>query len=219
MNDIFDMMDENKKVSYDKAYIEELYLKYMATGTVQEERKNELKETISGKKILLVAPGKSSVDEIEKIKSFIDDNTVVFSVNFAHDVFVSDFIFLSNLRRFRELNEEYKSKCIVTSNIPASGVFLQTNYKNLVNNEESVCDNAGLMAIKFLMDYDVEGIYLAGFDGYSHETKENYGSRELAFITKNSVLDAMNVGMENVLKKYVEQVKIVFLTTPKFVKI
>ena len=37
MNEIFDMMDEDKKVSYDKDYIEELYLRYMATGKSQEE--------------------------------------------------------------------------------------------------------------------------------------------------------------------------------------
>ena len=32
MNDIFDMMDDEKRVSFDKNYIEELYLKYMAAG-------------------------------------------------------------------------------------------------------------------------------------------------------------------------------------------
>ena len=37
MNEIFDMMDDDKKVSYNKEYIEELYLQYMAAGKVQEE--------------------------------------------------------------------------------------------------------------------------------------------------------------------------------------
>ena len=48
MNAIFDMMSEEKKVSYDKNYIEELYLRYMATGKVQEEHKSELKEKLYG---------------------------------------------------------------------------------------------------------------------------------------------------------------------------
>ena len=37
MNEIFDMMDEDKKVAYDKTYIEELYLKYQEKDRVREE--------------------------------------------------------------------------------------------------------------------------------------------------------------------------------------
>lgn len=219
MNDIFDMMDDDKKVSYDKEYIEELYVRYMATGKVHEEHKNELNEKLLGKKILLVAPGKSSVDEIDKIKEFIDNDTIVISVNYSFESLIPDFIFLSNLRRFRELAEDQKDKCIVTSNIPADGVYYQTKYRDLLNDEESVRDNAGLMAIKFLMGYSIEGIYLAGFDGYSHDVKENYGSSEMAFITRNAVLDAMNIGMSKVLKRYREKIKIEFVTKPRFVNV
>ncbi len=217
MNDIFDMMDEDKKVSYDKAYIEELYLKYMATGKVQEEHKTELKERLKGKKILLIAPGKSSVDEDEKIRAFKTDEVIVISVNYAYESITPDFIFLSNLRRFRELDSNQKNKCIVTSNIPAEGVYYQTKYRDLLNSEEAVADNAGLMVIKFLMQYEVEGIYLAGFDGYSHDVRENYGSSEMAFITRNAVLDAMNAGMSKVLKEYSNKINIRFVTAPKFV--
>ena len=219
MNDIFDLMNEDKKVSFDKEYIEELYLKYMATDKVYEEHETELKTKFRGKKILLVAPGKSSVDELEKIRAFALEDVVVISVNYAYDGVDPDFVFLSNLRRFRELDESEKGKCIVTSNIPADDVYYQTKYSNLLNSEESVSDNAGLMAIRFLMEYEVEGIYLAGFDGYSHDACENYGHSEMAFITRNAVLDVINVGMIKVLKEYKKKVKIEFLTIPRFVKI
>ena len=219
MNDIFDMMDDEKKVSYDKAYIEELYQRYMATGRVQEEHKAELREKLVGKNILLIAPGKSSVSEAEKIRSFASSDTVIISVNYAYESITPDLIFLSNLRRFRELAEDNKQKCIVTSNVASDGVYLQTKYRDLTNSEESVYDNAGLMAIKFLIGYGVKGIYLAGFDGYSHDVRENYGSSEMAFITRNAVLDAMNIGMSKVLKEYSKEVHIEFLTKPKYVNI
>ncbi len=219
MNDIFDMMDDDKKVSFDKEYIEDLYVRYMATGRVHEEHMNELKARLSGRKILLIAPGRSSVDEIDRIKEFVDDNSIIISVNYAYEQLIPDFVFLSNIRRFRELAEDQKEKCIVTSNIPADGVYYQTKYRDLLNNEEAVRDNAGLMAIKFLMDFNVEGVYLAGFDGYSHDVIENYGSSEMAFITRNAVLDAMNVGMSKVLKLYSEKIKIRFVTKPRFVDI
>lgn len=220
MNAIFDMMSDENKVSYDKTYIEELYLRYMATGRVQEEHKDELKTRLSGKKVVLIAPGKSSVEETDKVQQFVKESgAVVISVNFAYSEISPEFVFLSNLRRFRELPDAEKEKCIVTSNIPADGVYYQTKYRDLLNNEESVADNAGLMAIKFLSTQGVKSIHLAGFDGYSHDVRENYGSSDMAFITRNAVLDAMNVGMSKVLKLYSEEVKIEFLTTPRFVTI
>lgn len=79
---------------------------------------------------------------------------------------------MSNLRRFRELNLNERAKCIVTSNIPASGVYYQIQYRDLLNGEEAVSDNAGLMAIKFLISQNVDEIYLAGFDGYSMMRKK-----------------------------------------------
>ena len=96
-------------------------------------------------------------------------------------------------------------------------MFLQTKYRDLLSTEESVVDNAGLMAIRFLAGQDVECIYLAGFDGYSHDSKENYGNSEMAFVTRNAVLDAMNIGMSKVLREYSQKTRIEFLTTPKYV--
>ena len=220
MNEIFDKMDDEKKVSFDKKYIEELYLRHMATGKIQEDHKTELKVKLEKKTVLLIAPGKSSIDEKDKIiKYACNDNVVVISINFAYSEYVPEFIFASNLRRFREFKESDKVKSIVTSNISADGVYLQTKYRELVNIEEAVSDNAGLMAIKFLMNYGVSRILLAGFDGYSHDVKENYGKSEMAFITRNAVLDAMNIGMSKILKEYKKEIDIEFLTIPKHVTI
>ena len=77
MNQIFDMMDEEKKYTFDKTYIEEIYLKFMTTGSIQEEHKSELNNVFSGKKVLLIAPGKSSVDERQKICEFSRQDDVI----------------------------------------------------------------------------------------------------------------------------------------------
>lgn len=220
MNEIFDKMDEEKKVSFDKKYIEELYLKHMDTGKVQEEHKAELKEILKNKKVLLIAPGRSSIEESKKIKDFASgENVLVVSVNHAYTETVPQFIFLSNLRRFRELPEGNKEKCIVTSNVVSEEVYLQTKYRDLLNQEEAVADNAGLMAIKFFVMYGAKEIILAGFDGYSHDAMDNYGKSEMTIITRNAVLDAMNVGMSKVLRSYQKEIKISFLTKIKWIDI
>ena len=135
-------------------------------------------------------PGKSSLDEKEKIVTEMEKVDVVsISVNFEYEG--ADFIFLSNLRRYRELDKIKYEKCIVTSNIISDKVYLQTKYRDLLNDVETVRDNAGLMAIKLLIMYGVKEIMLAGFDGYSHNTKENYINSQMEFINKNVILDAM----------------------------
>lgn len=219
MNEIFDMMDNDKKVSYDKEYIEQLYLRYMATGKSQEEHKAELQEKVKGKTILLIAPGKSSIEEKEKIASFINEDVVTVSVNYNYPLVNTDYIFLSNLRRFRELDASNREKCIVTSNIPADNVYIQTKYRDLLCDIDTVKDNAGLMAIKYFAQMGAEKIFLAGFDGYSHDEEENYGESTMAFVTRTAVLDAMNVGMKEMLKKYSSIVELKFLTKPHYVKI
>lgn len=220
MNEIFDMMDENKRLSYDQNYIEDLYLRYMATGRVQDNHKAELKNKLKGKKVLLIAPGKSSITEQYKIVAFATQSDVVtISINFNYPIINTDYIFLSNLRRFRELENDKRNKCIVTSNIPIDNAYLQTKYRDLLTCEEAVKDNAGLMAIKFLMDYGMHEIYLAGFDGYSHDAEENYGDSQMAFVTRNAILDAINSGMSKILKQYSKTVNIRFLTKQKYVTI
>lgn len=219
INDIFDMMEEDRKVSYDKGYIEDLYLRYMETGKVQEEHRAELKSKLAGKRIVLIAPGKSSIEESDRVKSFIDEDTLVVSVNFSYDIVLTDYVFVSNSRRYKEIPTKERLKCIVTSNIPACDVYYKTEYRDLLNQEETVYDNAGLMAIKFFLNYDIEGLYLVGYDGYSHDLRDNYGRSDMAFITRNAVLDAINLGMSRVLKEYAISGKIEFLTHPRFLNI
>lgn len=216
MDEIFAMMPQEKRFEFDKDYIEHLYVKYMAAGKAQEEHKAELKTKIEGKKVLLIAPGKSSGKEIDKIVSFAEkEDVVVVSINFDYPGCSTDFIFCSNLRRFREIPDGKHSKCIVTSNVLADGVYLQTSYFDLLFPIEAVQDNAGLMAIKYFASLGVMEFYLAGFDGYSHDIHQNYAMDQMELITKNAVIDAMNEGMKQILTELKKDKQINWLTLPR----
>lgn len=215
MNEIFLRMNEEKKYEYDKKYIEELYTSYMATGRELENHKNELKNLLHNKKVLLIGPGKSSESEKDRIIEYSKDkNTVSISVNYDYPYFDTDFAFISNMRRFREYPVDKHNRCIITANIISDDVYLQTKYRELLNDVEAVRDNAGLMAIKFLMIYGVKNIVLAGFDGYSHNSNENYAEKTMSLITKTALLDSINNGMALVLQEYSRNVVIEFLTKP-----
>lgn len=220
MDEIFAMMDIEKRSNYDKNYIEELYVKYMDTGYVQESHLAELKEKIKGKQVLIIAPGRSSVEEKEVIINRAkQENVVSISVNFDYSEYDTDFIFLSNLRRFRELDSDKHKKCIVTSNIPAIDIYLQTKYHDLLNTHEHVRDNAGMMLIKYLITLGAKKVLIAGVDGYSLDPTQNFADQKMNFFTQKATFEAMNQGMNEVLREYSEQIAIEFVTTPKYVRV
>lgn len=220
MDEIFSMMDSAKRVSFDKSYIEELYVRYLAAGQVQELHLAELRNRIENKTVLIIAPGRSAVEEADKIIVAAQDEKVVsISVNFDYSQYATDFIFLSNLRRFRELDPSKYSKCIITSNIPAMGVYLQTGYRELLNNTEAVRDNAGLMLIRLLIQLGAKKVLLAGMDGYSLDPLQNFADQKMAFFTQKAALEAQNEGMTQVLGEYIRQIDMEFVTVPKYVHI
>lgn len=217
MDEIFSMMDEEKRSTFDKKYIEGLYIRYMDNGRIYGEHLYELRKILEGRRVLIIAPGKSGEYEKDKVIACAARKDVVsISVNFDYPHVETDFIFLSNLRRFRELDPSKKCKTIVTSNIPADGVYLKTKYTELLNCIEAVKDNAGMMLIKFLINLGVKEILLAGFDGYSYDISANYAEQQMAMFTKKAILDAMNTGMSAMLSEYAKQIKIGFLTQPRF---
>lgn len=220
INNIFMSMDDDKKLAFDKKYVESLYSKYMSRETTEQNNIDIFKKALKGKTVLLIAPGKSSFEEREKIAKYcVNENIISIGVNFDYASFRTDYIFVSNLRRYRDLVLQDDRKYIVTSNIPVEKVFLKINYKDLLSDQDSVIDNAGLMLVKFLISCECEKVLLAGFDGYSHENDENYAEKKMELISKNAVLDAINLGMNKVLLEYAKRIKIEFLTQKKYITI
>lgn len=220
MNNIFDMMDEDKKVSYDRAYIEELYLRYQEKDRVQETHLSDLTQRLAGKSVLMIAPGQSSVLEKEKIVATAQrPDVVTISINYDYDESLTDFLFVSNLRRYRDLPAAKRTKSIVTSNIPALDVYLQVRYKDLLNSVEAVKDNAGLMLAKLLIQLGVKRIYIAGMDGYSVNPDENYADQKMNFYTEKELAEKKNAGMISVLRELNKSVNFEFVTTPRYVVI
>ncbi len=220
MNNIFSLMDEEKKAIYDVEYIEGLYLKYQEKETVKEAHLSDFCTKLYGKKVLIIAPGQSTSIERETIISYARrDDVVSISINYDFDSSLTDYIFVSNIRRYRELDEKKRSKCIVTSNISAVDVYLQIKYKDLLNAEWAVKDNAGLMLIKFLIRMGVKDVLIAGMDGYSSDESENYAVNKLQKKIEHDMVINLNAGLNKVLHDYSQAISITFITTPKYVNV
>ncbi len=220
MDAIFYMMDSEKKFEFNKNYVEELYIKYMTAGKTHSEHLSGFKSLIAGREVLIIAPGRSTLEEKDKVIACSRrEDVVTISINFDFAEADTDYIFLSNLRRYRELDSEKRNKCIVTSNIPAVDVYLQTEYKELMNSFEAVEDNAGMMLIKLLIKLGARKIMIAGIDGYSVDPDNNFTDQRMRFYTKKAVFEAMNEGLNAAMAEFSKLIDIEYVTTPKYVRI
>ncbi len=216
MDEIFGMMDSDKGFEYDAKYIENLYIEYLSRRNLEDSSLKEISKIVNGKKVLIIAPGRSVVDQKDKIMNFVqEEQPVVFSINHDYPYLESDYIFVSNMRRFRQLSEKVYDKTIVTSNIKTKDVYACVEYYRLLNVVEGVRDNAGLMAIKFLSEMGVSEFYLAGFDGYSHDVYKNFETRDMALLNSSDFLERINEGMRQVMEIYAGEYQIHFLTDSK----
>lgn len=213
MNDIFSLMDPMKYGTFDKEYIEAIYMKYMQNGSVQSTHYAELKEKIYGKEVLIIAPGLSSVEQKDRIISCIRTNNVIsIGINHNYRFENTDYLFVSNLKRFKDLEKSLHKKCIVTSNISAENVFFKAKYSDLLNDISGVRDNAGMMLIKFLINLGARKLYIAGMDGYSFDPEKNYSSEYLNFYSERSVLEQMNAGIELMISRFRNEIEMEFIT-------
>lgn len=213
INEILSMIEIGKKTKFDKQYIENLYLRYMDKPALNNIHRNEFKNNVFGKRVLLIAPGLSSQEEAPEIKAFAENTDVVsISINFEYRYFETDYVYVSNAKRYEELCvENKKERLIVTSNIDTDCAYLYLNYSEFLCEIDAVKDNAAIMLIKYLAGIGVCDVYLAGLDGYSFDINKNY-INGMQLVSENATLEKMNKGMKLALHHLSEQCRLHFLT-------
>lgn len=221
IDEIFCRIKDEKKIAYDEEYVESLYLEYqtMNTGYVDID---VFKSIVKDKEILIIAPGRSSLEESVLISKYAErhrENLIIISVNFDYEYLNSDYIFVSNIRRFSNIQDNKYNKCIVTSNIKNDKVNMKFRYCDLLNSMDLVKDNAVLMLIKLLILTDVKHVLLAGVDGYSSNIEKNFLKEDFCFSIDNKTLSLMNTNISIVLQEYSKGIDVKFLTKPKFIKL
>lgn len=224
ISDILRVMPRDKKVKFDKQYIENLYVEYQKNNINDVIDREIIKSKLIGKQILVLAPGKNLEKYIEEVKKYIDEDTIVISTNFISKEIESDYIFVSNFKRYNNINESkimstLKDKLILTSNIKHNlEDSFKINYNTLLNEFEGVVDNAGLMLIKLLIKCGIKEVKLAGFDGYSYENTENYARKDLKLPINHNNVKELNKNMTRALDYLSKDINIQFITPSKYNK-
>lgn len=214
MNSLFMLFTSDKRKEFDKNYVEKLYVDYMLSKRDNKELDNkQLTQSIRGKDVLIIAAGKSILTHKKEILKYINNPSIIsISVNFEYENNATDYIFIGNRRRFDELQDVKPERLILTSNVNVDIDCYKVAYSELINSNEIVCDNSGLMLIKLLIDLGANKIYVAGMDGYGHNSNDNFAIRRMKTHMSNEYVDMMNAGMKEILDDFKAKIDIHFIT-------
>lgn len=107
MHEILTMISETDRNSFSIEKASNYYTKYQERYVDDHEAVNRLKEKITGRSILILAPGSSLVKEQDKIKADIrTNNPIVFGVNKISQEYEYDYLYLANEKRVSSLPTE-----------------------------------------------------------------------------------------------------------------
>ena len=223
INEILKGLQGDKKLLFDKDYIEQLYLDYQKHECEDEGEYSRLKELLQGEDILVLGPGKTMNLEKEKIKDFINTKKpYIISINYLPDDLLADCLFITNSKRYNQQmtaisEKEGTIKLIATSNLTRthSKFDYTLDYESLIDRDAVVMDNSFIMMLKVLTKAAVNHVYLAGFDGYTSDA-DNYYSSKMEYEFVKRLGQDINAYVDKTLPEFRKQLDITFITSTAY---
>ena len=217
INEILKSIPDEEKLNKNMALLESLYLRYQATECSDDEDIESLKTLFTGRKVLAVGPGRTSVTEKEKVDQKIrGEGPLIVSINYLPETYDSDLLFLTNSRRYNQIAYKLQNSSVVpvaTSNVKSAGrAFSYTlNYRSLIDEDAEFPDNSLLMFMRLMMKLGVKEVMLAGFDGYTPDDI-NYFDGKMAYDFVREKADILNRQVKDFLAGEGKGLQVTFVT-------
>ncbi|MEA2029112.1 MAG: 3-deoxy-manno-octulosonate cytidylyltransferase, partial [Campylobacterota bacterium] len=214
INEIMSSIEEERKNSFSKEYIEGLYIDYNSKNSFGDEFDAT---PLVGKEILLIGAGKSIEEYQEVISKYAKmESVVVVTLNGAKHHERSDYHFFANQKRYDEHYHELDaSKVVALSNIETQGVCSRLEYAALLNQGVDHDDNVASLFLGFLKDVDIKRVYLAGIDGYKLSLEDNYFNENIVVSDMEKLKDE-NSKLSNSIRHFAQFLDIEFITPSLF---
>lgn len=215
---ILAQVDSGEAETFNKDYIDKLYLDYMNVIYDDKNDVNRLKEDISEfSKILVLSPGESLKNAVDVIKKETDSSTCVISVNFDPENYgiSPNYIFLTNTKRYDAIKyRKTNNKLIITSNLlrDIDEQSYTISYNDSVYFNDEYCDDSTLMLINLLYRMGVKNVMLAGFDGRKDGVLKFYDDS----FDRNQMKSSGGAVIKRILDSVFADMKKVFLTQSEY---
>ena len=214
--------DERLQYKYDN--LERKYLDYSNRTVDDTEARTYIKRQFEGRKLLLLAPGRTLETHQEKIDSFIrEERPLVIGINSIPAHYSCDWLFFSKPLRYeyaREKSSEtfVKTPKILASNIKTAGDDKEyiVNYNLLIKLGWIFFDDSMIMFLRLLEKLGEQNVYLAGFDGFSLSESYNYADPFLQGELDLQKRKELNADISSMLRDVLDEagvrLKLTFLT-------
>ena len=220
--------EARKRYEYD--LLEKTYMELLQSDIEDGAALERLRNYIGRREVLMLVPGSTVTSELDSIVSYIEaHDPVVISVNFIPDGIKPDFVYMSNVKRYRywENNPLFgETKKILTSNIGVEDdeKTAVVSFNKLVKGGWEHLDNSSVMLLRLLDELGVASITIAGFDGYSYEQKQNYASKYLDLSSVAVDASELNRELTEMLEDFAatranKEAPISFLTHSRFERV
>jgi len=218
--DILAQLEGEKKLLYDRNYIEQCYVDYQKNDLRDEDVYRQLRVLFSGRELLVLGPGRTIVSEKERILRYITENKpYIISLNQIPSEYKTDCMFITNSKRYNQqvnaiAEKRDTIKLIATSNLTrTNGSFdFQLDYESLIDRDAVFMDNSFIMLLKALANSKARRVAVAGFDGYS-SCADNYYSSQMEYDFAKRMGQEINDYVNNILPVLQKRIKINFVTT------
>ena len=228
MRQIIASLTQEQRRHYDYDLLESKYMENQDRQVEDETVMLGLKERLSGRTVLLVAPGKSSMMEQGRIKEIIAaEAPVVIAVNAILAGYDYDFLFFTNSTRYEYASGAYgdifdKTEKVLLSNIKTkaeAGEHIM-GFNRAIKRGWPHFDNAVICCLRLLDKLDVQNVKLAGFDGFKTKYNESYADASLPTLNPGNDWDGLNKEIAEIfidLRKALKgRMKIEFITESIF---
>lgn len=230
MRSVIESLPAADRTKYDYDLLEKKYIENQNKYVDDAKDIERLSEEFKDKKILLIAPGKSVIDNFDKIKEYINkEKPIVIGVNAILEKYVElyNHIFFINQYRYEYAKEIYKEKFdninkIVLSNIKneADKNEVILAYQRAIGRGYLHFDNAVISLFRLLDNIGIDSVSIAGFDGFKNKYNESYADEKLPSLNLDNKWDELNEEIIDMMKDFKMHAKslkdIRFLTESKF---
>lgn len=200
--------EDRKKYDYD--LLEEKYIQNQSHYVDDENAIAALKERLGDKRVLLICPGKSAIDEQEKIQEYrIINKPVTIGVNAIVSGYAYDYLIFTNPARYTYAKNKYpeifkNTPRIVLSNIKtvADENEYIVAFNSVVKRGWKHFDNAAICALRFIDRIGLQNVAIAGFDGFKNEYNESYADAYLPTLNPDNKWDELNEEIIEIFADY-----------------
>lgn len=216
---LLSMIEDDKKISFDKEYAESIYLEYNKEKQVDDtEVIEELRGKLENKTILVLAPGKTILEYESCINEIMSRKDVI-TIGLNNNKYNNDFIFITRKERL-EWGLGLGIPIIAPSSVVKESkeeVYV-VDYNKWIVCEEEAQDASGVMVLNILKALNVRKILLAGFDGFSGDINGNYYDKNMRIPMSSCEAETRNAFYFKYISKLKREVQLEFITPSLYEK-